>query len=210
MGKIIRNGINYSGTCDNATNINYDNSISGLNARTAQEAIDELSESSMTSSDVVDNLESDRGDLPLSARQGKILNESLGEQPTFVYDENGKITGYTTKIGGADSVFPFSASDYLSMLYVYSKGTSTSATFKCSKDTTALIILFGHQYQSSGTITINNTPIYTYGSSQWEVTPFLQNVELKKGDVINIILNTGAFGSTYGLLSCVLHNGGIY
>lgn len=36
------------------------------------------------------------------------LNDSLGEQPHFVYDETGKITGYTTKIGGADSVFPFS------------------------------------------------------------------------------------------------------
>lgn len=38
----------------------------------------------------------------------KQVDDSLGEQPTFVYDENGKITGYTTKIGGADSVFPFS------------------------------------------------------------------------------------------------------
>ena len=36
------------------------------------------------------------------------VNDSLGEQPSFVYDENGKITGYTTKIGGADTVFPFS------------------------------------------------------------------------------------------------------
>lgn len=35
------------------------------------------------------------------------VNDSLGEQPSFVYDENGQITGYTTKIGGADTVFPF-------------------------------------------------------------------------------------------------------
>ena len=34
-------------------------------------------------------------------------NNSLEEQPQFVYDENGQITGYTTKIGGADTVFPF-------------------------------------------------------------------------------------------------------
>lgn len=45
MGKIIRNGIKYSGTYDDATSVNYDNSISGLNARTVQEGIDELSES---------------------------------------------------------------------------------------------------------------------------------------------------------------------
>ena len=45
MGKIIRNGINYSSTTDAAKNINYDNSASGLAATTAQKAIDELSDS---------------------------------------------------------------------------------------------------------------------------------------------------------------------
>lgn len=44
MGKIIRNGIEYSGTYDSADSVNYDNSISGLNARTVQEGIDQLSE----------------------------------------------------------------------------------------------------------------------------------------------------------------------
>ena len=42
MGKIIRNGISFSGTRDTANNINYDNSLSGLNAKTTQEAIDEI------------------------------------------------------------------------------------------------------------------------------------------------------------------------
>ncbi len=45
MGKIIRNGIEFSGTSDSANNINYDNSVSGLEARTAQEAIDQLNDS---------------------------------------------------------------------------------------------------------------------------------------------------------------------
>lgn len=44
MGKIIRNGIEYSGTYDSADSVNYDNSNSGLNARTVQEGIDRLSE----------------------------------------------------------------------------------------------------------------------------------------------------------------------
>ena len=35
------------------------------------------------------------------------VNSSLNEQPTFEYDSTGKITGYKTKIGGADTVFPF-------------------------------------------------------------------------------------------------------
>ena len=45
MGKIIRNGIEYSGTYDSADSVNYDNSNSGLNARTVQEGIDELNDS---------------------------------------------------------------------------------------------------------------------------------------------------------------------
>ena len=45
MGKIIRNGISFSGAViDTANNINYDNSISGLEAKTTQEAIDEINE----------------------------------------------------------------------------------------------------------------------------------------------------------------------
>ena len=43
MGKILRNGIEFSSTSDTANNINYDNSKSGLDAVTVQEAIDELS-----------------------------------------------------------------------------------------------------------------------------------------------------------------------
>ena len=42
MGKIIQNGIEYSGTYSNATSINYDGSVSGLSAKTVQEAIDKI------------------------------------------------------------------------------------------------------------------------------------------------------------------------
>ena len=42
MGKIIQNGIEYSGTYSNATSVNYDNTNSGLEAKTVQEGLDEL------------------------------------------------------------------------------------------------------------------------------------------------------------------------
>ena len=42
MGKIIRNGIEFSSTVDTANNINYDNSLSKLEATTTQKAIDEV------------------------------------------------------------------------------------------------------------------------------------------------------------------------
>ena len=45
MGKIIRNGIEFSSTVDTANNISYDNSLSGLEATTTQKAIDEVAES---------------------------------------------------------------------------------------------------------------------------------------------------------------------
>ena len=52
---------------------------------------------------IVDNLESDRSDLALSARQGKILNDSLGGL-NFAQDAEGN-WGYIPS--GADTVIPF-------------------------------------------------------------------------------------------------------
>lgn len=42
MPKIIKNGVTYIGTSDNAAAVSYDNTSSGLNATDAQAAIDEL------------------------------------------------------------------------------------------------------------------------------------------------------------------------
>ena len=59
----------------------------------------------------------------------KILcNDSLGEQPSFIYDENGKITGYTTKTGGAGTVFPFKSSLSNAIYTSLSCGTAKSAS----------------------------------------------------------------------------------
>ena len=49
------------------------------------------------------------------------LNSSLTDQPTFEYDESGKITGYKTKIGGADTVYPFNGGNYRITIQAYSK-----------------------------------------------------------------------------------------
>lgn len=97
-----------------------------------------------TSVTPVDNLESDRADLPLSARQGKILNDSLEEQPQFIYDENGKITGYTTKIGGADSVFPFKSWNTFNEIHRWlssDNGWTRSYTF--TEDYKCILIVAG-------------------------------------------------------------------
>ena len=76
MGKIKRNGIEYSGSSDDATSVNYDNSVSGLNANSVQEGIDELADG-LKNTSVVDNLLSTSTTLPLSANQGRVLNEKI-------------------------------------------------------------------------------------------------------------------------------------
>lgn len=37
-----------------------------------------------------------------------LLTNNLAQQPEWIEDSTGKITGYKTSIGGADTVFPFS------------------------------------------------------------------------------------------------------
>ena len=60
-----------------ASLVDYDNSTSGVVGYNVQEAIDELSNGKVNISDIVDNLVSDRGDLPLSAKQGRELYTSV-------------------------------------------------------------------------------------------------------------------------------------
>lgn len=46
----------------------------------------------------------------VGALVAKELINDLEQQPEWVYDSDGKITGYKTQIGGAGAVFPFSTS----------------------------------------------------------------------------------------------------
>ena len=106
------------------------------------------------------------------------------------------------------------ANDYSSMVSVMHYGSTTknaTGTYKCSKDTTAIITVAGHQYQGSGYIKINDTTIYSYDNSSHEITPFFEHVELKEGDIIDISLNSAAVAQqAYGIVCCIYHNGGIY
>ena len=42
LGKIVKNGVTYSGSSDNADNVKYNNNASNLDATNVQEAIDKL------------------------------------------------------------------------------------------------------------------------------------------------------------------------
>ena len=84
-GRLIIDGVDVSGSVGSAASVPYSNTNSGLEATNTQGAIDELA-TSVTE-----------------------LNSNLGGF-TPVIDENGKITGYKTTVGGADTVFPFKKS----------------------------------------------------------------------------------------------------
>lgn len=68
----------------------------------------------------------------------KEVYSSLTDQPTFEYDESGKITGYKTKIGGADTVFPFNNRIKLTgakyNIYITSSDNARNVTVDVLKD----------------------------------------------------------------------------
>ena len=60
LGKIVKNGVTYSGSSDNANNVKYNNNASNLDATNVQEAIDKLDESVDT---LNSNLNNSIGDI---------------------------------------------------------------------------------------------------------------------------------------------------
>lgn len=77
----------------------------------------------------------------------KQVDNSLEEQPTFAYDENGKIIGYMTKIGGADTVFPFSSVDK-DVLYT-NTATYLDSTVTVTTDMTQYDLIVVELYNST-------------------------------------------------------------
>lgn len=125
MGKIIRNGIPYSGSYDNATSVNYDNSVSGLDARTVQEGLDELSKGSKGAFPV-DNLLSTATDIPLSANQGRVLDEKI----SALNDSLGGIR-YNSETDMIQILFDGTWSDWqkagMERTYIYNSGVENMA-----------------------------------------------------------------------------------
>ena len=96
MGKIIRNGVEYSGACEDATAVNYNNSLSGLEAQTVQEGLDELS-SNLGNLKFAQDAEGNWGYIP-SGADAVIPFSSSG---TSIYksatDGSGTISAFTVK-----------------------------------------------------------------------------------------------------------------
>lgn len=114
MGKIIRNGIEFSSTVDTANNISYDNSLSGLEATTTQKAIDEVCDNVST---LNESLEQINNEITLSNQIHHIGFEKTSVDSIFVisiymdevgnsryqimFNSNGITTRYTTNGGSS-------------------------------------------------------------------------------------------------------------
>ena len=86
MGKIVKNGVTYSGSSDNADNVKYNNNVSNLDATNVQEAIDKLDES-------VDTLNSnlDKTNQSLDDKANIVIDTiDDGRKVIHILDNNGQ------------------------------------------------------------------------------------------------------------------------
>lgn len=101
----------------------------------------------------------------------KEVNNSLNGVSFKVDPQTGKITGYTTKTGGADSVFPFSditEEQIINTIGRIDYGTITGSPFDTvayTATTDMLCLISSYVYSYSGGATLQNTDISVYNSS---------------------------------------------
>lgn len=126
------------------------------------------------------------------------------DQPTFEYDESGKITGYKTKIGGADTVFPFSSLDGLTGELV---GSNTKSV-KVTKDLCGILFLakymgwYDYSFYKNGN-KINNNASAVIGDSSGKSSYFgsiLIIEDFKTGDTLSITTNSDGACRIVGLI----------
>ena len=112
-----------------ASDVEFDN---GMTAEMKMGAID----------GITDSLASTSSRIAASAKSVATLNNHLAQQPNFIYDSAGKITGYKTP-GGADTVFPFSVRN-IGTMYVQDfqnlNGQMGRMTFSCPSKPKMIIL----------------------------------------------------------------------
>jgi len=123
------------------------------------------------------------------------LNNNLkGFEP--ILDNTGKITGYKTSVGGADTVFPFiKGIEYIDGSMVQKSYTndvaSVSKAYAVTADGTLLVFCsITHTKSKSDLITLNGTKITpTHQKSASGSYIALYNIPVKEGDNINLSLS---------------------
>lgn len=143
--------------------VSYNNTTSGIEGTNVQEAIDEINETKVNTADIVDNLASTATNLPLSANQGKILNDNLmlnsninlgyinitsNGSGTFTLDSQSAPNSYFLLIRSSNPAY------YYLGLLMYNSSNAPILTKLAGVDTVIPSI-------SGLTLTVTNTAIYT-------------------------------------------------
>lgn len=123
-----------------------------------------------------------------------LLNGSLGGVSFKVDPDTGKITGYTTKIGGADSVFPFSGEVLVQTLKsgkINSSGLVTfNETYTIEHDGYIHYDIFNNQSYGSRPITITKNGL-TVESGYGQNGLLAGTIQVVIGDEINVKFDYG-------------------
>ena len=120
------------------------------------------------------------------------LYSSLTDQPTFEYDESGKITGYKTKIGGADTVFPFkkgSVKKIVSSMLTYTSGNTYTFTHDISSE-----------YSEYNKLTVNDIIGGIYSVSAGSTSNLT-----RKGSASNVIVR--GYNNSTGIITATVEIG---
>ena len=140
-----------------------------------------LEERLKTAGTPVDNLESDRADLPLSARQGKILNESLGGV-RFGVNGDGRYGYY----GADDSFIPFSQLKLLHSHRQYGASPITTSYTSTKKGKIAITVFAVSSSNSRNvTIDISINGVMKDTLTQDTYTLFNNIYSVEKNDVVS-------------------------
>lgn len=85
MGVHVRKNVNYTGGGQGSIEVDPTLSVEGKPADA--KAVGDALNTKLGSGDVVDNLQSEATNLPLSAKQGKVLSDQLGGLTLYVMSE---------------------------------------------------------------------------------------------------------------------------
>lgn len=146
---------------------NYPNKktkIDATNLNKMDSAIDEI-DNRVIRMEPVNNLLATEPGKPLDATQGKVLGDkvdALGGFTPVIDETTGKITGYKTEIGGADTVFPFKGVTYCGS-YTES-GSFNIADYGLQNVAVENFIFVPSSFSSYNTeqATQKNSSVYTY------------------------------------------------
>lgn len=127
----------------------------------------------------------------VGALVGKQLINNLAQQPEWVYDSTGKITGYKTQNGGAGTVFPFNRK----MLSVnVNKPSSSTATIEVTLPNVDPNANINQIFPVVTAVSVYNVPV---GTNAAKAVPSVSNFTGSKVTVSGLFSNSSAGANFY-------------